>query len=151
MLTISVVSERFRRELATVTLFCLGLAGPLGAQVGLQSGQAQVSLVARAAPGGLITAVGTDRDAGVVLRVSANTGYRVVARSIETGNPGERVWVRSVGGELQELTPGASITVARGEAASDWEQQVELRLQSGDIASQHPLPVRYDLYIDPTL
>ena len=157
MLTLSVVLKSFRRELATVTLLGLGLAGPLGAQVGLQSAQAQVGLVAWAAPGGRITAVGTERslrtangyqDAAVLLRVEANTGYRLLVRSIE---PGARVWVRNLGGEFEELTPDASITVAQGSAGSDWEQQVELRVESGDLATQRPLPVRYDLYIDPVL
>jgi len=145
---LAVIVGRFGRELVTVILLTWGFAGRLGAQVGLRSAQAQVNLVARAAPAGSITAVGIDRDTGILLRVSANTGYRLVAKSIGAESPGGRIWVRSVAGELEELTPDASITVARGNAASD--RELELRLQSGDLASQ-PLPVRYDLYIDPAL
>ena len=158
--SLPIVARSVERGLVTVALLALGVTGPLAAQVGLASSPAQVSLVVRAAAGGTIAALGTERplatgtryrDAAVVLRVGANSAYRLVVKGTEPVTSGRRVWVRSAGGEFQELTPNASITIARGKAAGEWERQVEFRVESEDPAPRLPLPVRYELYIDPVL
>ena len=129
----------------------LVLPGVAESQVGISSGVAQIALVAHIAPRGSIQAVsaeretartGTVREASVMVRVAANTGYQLVVRG--TAVAASRVWVRGVNGEFQELT------VARGtHAAGEWDREVQYRIESaGDLSS---LPVRYEIAIDPKL
>ena len=126
-------------------------------QVGLASGLTQVTLVAHIEPRGSIQDVGalretrslsTAREASVMVRLSANTGYQL--RVSPAGLPTSRIWVRSVTGQFQELTPGSSVTVARdSHRAGEWECEVQYRIESaGDLNS---LPVRYEIALNPQL
>jgi hypothetical protein len=135
----------------------LALPGVAQSQVGISSGVAQIALVAHIAPRGSIQGVsaeretsriGSVREASVMVRVAANTGYQLVVRG--TPVAASRIWVRGVNGEFQELTAGSSVTVARGtHAAGQWDREVQYRIESaGDLNS---LPVRYEIAIDPTL
>lgn len=131
---------------------------PAEAQVGLTSGAARVTLIARSAPQGSIPAVsaperfaqvGSLRETAVNVKLSANTSYRLVVRG--TAANGTKVWVRSVTGEFQELTEGTAVTVARDAAAPGIEQQVQFRIEGSDGNAPGALPVRYDLVIAPTI
>ena len=135
----------------------LALPGVAESQVGISSGTAQIALVAHIAQRGSIQAVsaereaartGTIREASVMVRVAANTGYQLVVRG--TAVAASRVWVRGVNGEFQELTAGSSVTVARGtHAAGQWDREVQYRIESaGDLNS---LPVRYEIALNPQL
>ena len=149
------------RQILVRTVVALGvvlaLPGVAESQVGISSGTAQIALVAHIAPRGSIQAVsaeretartGTVREASVMVRVAANTGYQLVVRG--TAVAASRVWVRGVNGEFQELTAGSSVTVARGtHAAGEWDREVQYRIESaGDLNS---LPVRYEIALNPQL
>jgi hypothetical protein len=149
------------RQILVRTVVALGvvltLPGVAESQVGISSGMAQIALVAHIAPRGSIQAVSAEREtartstvreASVMVRVAANTGYQLVVRG--TAVAASRVWVRSVNGEFQELTAGSSVTVARGmHAAGEWDREVQYRIESaGDLSS---LPVRYEIALNPQL
>jgi hypothetical protein len=95
--------------------------------------------------------MGLLREAATTLRLSSNSGYQLIVRGV----PGStsRVWVQSSTGEFVELTAGASVTVAHdapglGETLRDVHFRF-LAPASGDTLP--PLPVRYDIAINPTL
>jgi hypothetical protein len=149
------------RQIIVRTVVALGvvlaLPGVAESQVGITSGMAQIALVAHIAPRGSIQAVsaeqetartGTVREASVMVRVAANTGYQLVVRG--TAVAASRLWVRGVNGEFQELIAGSSVTVARGmHAAGEWDREVQYRIESaGDLSS---LPVRYEIALNPQL
>ena len=144
-----------------VALLTLASAPELAAQVGLSSGVAQVALVARIAPrvdmpvlslARELDSDGTMKEVAVSVRGLANTGYRLVVVGTEAAS-GSTLWVRGVGGEFQELTPGAAVTVARDVcAAGDWEREVSYRTAAADSDGRpEVLPVRYEIRVDPTL
>ena len=135
----------------------LALPGAAQSQVGISSGVAQIALVAHIAPRGSIQGVSAERETGrmgsvreasVMVRIAANTGYQLMVRGTAVAD--SRIWVRGVNGEFQELTAGSSVTVARGaHAAGEWDREVQYRIESaGDLNS---LPIRYEIAIDPTL
>jgi hypothetical protein len=149
------------RQVLVRTVVALGvvlaLPGVAESQVGISSGVAQIALITHVAPRGSIQGVSAERETGrmgsvreasVMVRVAANTGYQLVVRG--TAVAASRVWVRGVNGEFQELTTGSSVTVARGtHATGQWDREVQYRIESaGDLNS---LPVRYEIAIDPTL
>jgi len=135
----------------------LALPGVAESQVGISSGVAQIALVAHIAPRGSIQGVSAERETGrmgsvreasVMVRVAANTGYQLVVRGIPVA--ASRIWVRGVNGEFQELTAGSSVTVARGtHVAGQWDREVQYRIESA--SDLNSLPVRYEIAIDPTL
>ena len=135
----------------------LALPGVAERQVGISSGVAQIALVAHIAPRGSIQGVSAERETGrmgsvreasVMVRVAANTGYQLVVRGIPVA--ASRIWVRGVNGEFQELTAGSSVTVARGtHVAGQWDREVQYRIESA--SDLNSLPVRYEIAIDPTL
>jgi len=135
-------------------------ASPLSAQVGLSSGVAQIALIARLQPRGSIEGVsaqretigsGRVREATVTISVAANTGYRLVVRSL-AASP-SRIWVRSVTGAFEELKAGSAVIVATGDhQAGQWDREVVYRIEPvSDEKPLAPLPVRYELAISPTL
>jgi hypothetical protein len=134
------------------------IASPAVAQIGIQSGVARVTLVARSEPHGSIQAVAPARQTtafgGIVggsmlVRFSANSGYRLVVRS--TGAPGSRVWVQDVNGAYHELTNGSAITVARdNHCAGASEREVHYRMEPSEGPSAE-IPVRYELAINPSI
>ena len=149
------------RQVLVQTVAALGmvfaLPGVAQSQVGISSAMAQIALVAHIAPRGSIQGVSPERETGrmgavreasVMVRVAANTGYQLVVRG--TSVAASRIWVRGVNGEFQELTDGSSVTVARGtHTAGQWDREVQYRIESaGDL---NALPVRYEIAIDPTL
>jgi hypothetical protein len=140
-------------------LLLMGLAQNADAQVGIRSEVAQMTLTARSVPQGLIRAVeparqigrnGTTIEATMMVRLSANTGYRLAVRGGLTAN---RIWVRDVNGVYQELTGTSSVTVARNQhGAGEWEREVRYRVAvSEEKELSESLPVRYELAIDPTI
>ena len=148
------------RTLAAMLAAAWGGAAPMAAQVGLGSDVAQVALVVQVAPAVAIQGAaplirssnGSVTEASVNLRLSTNTGYRLVAVGLRPGR-GSRLWVRSATGEFQELTAGASVTVAReSPTAGQVEREVSYRIESaagGD--GVESLPVRYEVVINPTI
>jgi hypothetical protein len=142
-----------------VGLLLVAPAQSANAQEGIRSGLAQVTLMARSAPRGSIRSVeparqigrkGTMIEATMLVRVSANTGYRLAVRS---GIPANRIWVRDVNGVYQELTRASVVTVARGpHGAGEWEGEVRYRVEmSATRELSESLAVRYELAIDPSL
>jgi hypothetical protein len=126
-------------------------------QVGITSGLTEVALIAHVAPRGSIQDVGAERETGrvgalreasVTVRLSANTGYRLIVRA--AGAPTSRMWVKAVTGEFQELTAGGSVTVARdAHGAGQWDREVQYRIEStGDLNN---LPVRYEIALSAQL
>ena len=142
-----------------VAAMVLALPQTLPAQASVTSNLAQVALVAEVGLRASIPIVspavqtarqGQLREASVNVRFATNNGYRLVVfggRAVD----GSRVWVRAATGEYQELTPGASATVARGMRSSgQWEREVSYRIESaaGDVVD---LPVRYEIVVDATI
>jgi hypothetical protein len=145
------------RTFAAIGMAVLATPRVAESQIGLASGLTQVTLVAHIPPRGSIQGVsaeretarlGSVREASVMVRVAANTGYQLVVRG--TPVAASRIWVRGVNGEFQELTAGSSVTVARGaHAAGQWDREVQYRIESaGDLNS---LPVRYEIALNPQL
>jgi hypothetical protein len=87
----------------------------------------------------------------VRVRLAANTGYRLIVRGAQP--TGARLWVRAADGRFHELVAGTPITVARNATGTgDCEQQVHYRMESDNAGlSPAPLPVRYEVAVDPTL
>ena len=151
-----------RRKIHRVPSLVALLVAPLqsaDAQQGLGSGLAQVTLIARSAPQGSIRAVeparqigrnGTIIEATMMVRLSANTGYRLAVRG---GLPANRTWVRDVNGVYQELTGAAAVTVARHQhGAGEWEREVHYRVEMPEEKElSESLSVRYELALDPAL
>ena len=148
-----------QRLLALIGLSLPAFSAGLQAQVGLSSSVAQVALVAHAEPRGSIQAVGAERETAraagvrqvsVTLRLSANTGYQLLVRG--SGTTGTRVWVGAADGTFQELKAGNAVVVARGSHFDQRERAVQYRIESleGSDAAE-PLPVRYELAINPTM
>ena len=139
-------------------LVSLALPRDLQGQVGLTSGIAQVTLMARVAPRGAIQAVspeqetatsGSIRESSVTVRLAANTGYQLIVRA--TATPASRTWVRGANGEFQELKAGSAVVVARDpRGGGQWERSVHYRIEAS--GSETPaLPVRYEIAIAPTI
>lgn len=153
--------EQVIRRFATVTVLALASVPDLGAQVGLSSGIAQVGLVARIAPRAAIQQVspgietgrhGAGKELSVSVRLLANTGYRLVVVGTET-TTGSRLWVRGADGEFQEIRSGTAVTVVRdARSAGEWEREVGFRTEGGTVdGAGDPLPVRYEMVINPTI
>ena len=149
------------RGLTTIAVLALAGSPELGAQVGLSSGTAQVALVAHIAPQAAIHEVsptrastrdGTTKDVSVSVRLSANTGYRLVVVGT-TPAAGSRLWVRGMDGEFQELTAGSTVTVARDlRGAGEWEREVSYRTEtSASRGFTNALPVRYEIRVEPAI
>ena len=89
-------------------------------------------------------------EAVTTVRLSSNAGYRLIVRGLEGSS---RVWVRSSTGEFVRLTAGSSVLVAsapRGsnETLQDVYFRFEAPVSGGTLP---PLPVGYELAIDPTI
>jgi hypothetical protein len=129
------------------------------AQVGITSGVGQVTLIARAPLQGSLEGLAVHPGIGlrggdqgtITLRISANSGYRLVVRGSGMTPADARIWVRSVSGEFQEVTQGSSVVVADdSQPAAEKERQLEyLRDSSGDPALR--LPLQYELQISPAI
>jgi hypothetical protein len=125
-------------------------------QVGISSGLTQIALVARVGPYGSIRVVSAERETGrtgrmreasTTVRLSANTGYRLVVKA--AGASSTRIWVRAITGEFQELTAGSSVTIARGTQGVESDREVQYRIESA--GDELGLLVRYELAIAPQL
>jgi hypothetical protein len=150
------------RGFTTIAVLALAISPELGAQVGLSSGPAQVALVAHIAPQAAIHEVsptlastrdGTTKDVSVSVRLSANTGYRLVVVGTTAPAAGSRLWVRGMDGEFQELTAGSAVTVARDlRGAGEGEREVTYRIEtSAPRGSTNGLPVRYEIRVEPAI
>jgi uncharacterized protein YcfJ len=147
------------KSMALVAMLVLGLTSGAEAQVGIRSGVAQLTLVARSAPQASIRTIEPIRhtarargiiEASTTIGLSANSGYRLVVRS--TGSATSRIWVLDANGVYQELTGTSSVTVAGDVRGGQLESQVRYRVEAperGELAD--PLPVRYEIAINPTL
>lgn len=150
------------------TLGILALAGPadVRAQVGLASDAAHIALIARVAPRASITGVspaqetvrrGNLREETVKVRLSANTGYRLMvvgtAPPSSKAEPAPRLWVQCENGGFEELRSGAAVTVLRGRhAIAGWEPEVRFRSERPEsVDGPQVLPVRYEVRIDPAI
>lgn len=138
----------------------------LQAQVGLASGSARITLIARVAPRASINGVttaqetarqGSLKEGTVKVRLTANTGYRLVVVGTgpvsSNGQAASRVWVRAENGRFEEVRSGTAVTVARGhhaDAASEPEVSFRSETSASGEGSQ-ALPVRYEVRIDPTI
>ena len=153
------VFEARTLALLTAGLLCLRSA-PAAAQVGLASASGSVTLVAHVDPRGSISSVTPPRETGqtellreavTTVRLFSNAGYRLVVRGLAGST--SRVWVQTATGEFVLLTAGAAVTVARnrrgsGEILQDVHFRFEAPVSGGTLP---PLPVRYEIAIDPTL
>ena len=140
-------------------LLCLQ-SSVAAAQVGLASAIGSVALVAHVDPHGTISSVTPPRETGrtgllreavTTVRLFSNTGYRLIVRGLAGST--SRVWVQAATGEFVPLTPGGSVTVARktrgsGETLQDVHFRFEAPVSGGTLP---PLPVGYEIAIDPTL
>ena len=90
-------------------------------------------------------------EAVTTVRLSSNAGYRLMVRGLEGST--SRVWVRSSRGEFVLLTAGISVAVARATRGSaEALQDVYFRFEAPVSGSTPPpLPVRYELAIDPAI
>ena len=153
------------RRLVALSILAL-VPAALQAQVGLASGSARITLIARVAPRASVNGVspaqetarqGTSREGTVKIRLAANTGYRLVvvgtAPVSSNDQPASRVWVRAENGRFEELRSGTAVTVVRGhhaDAAS--EPEVSFRSETSASGSHTDmLPVRYEIRIEPTI
>lgn len=147
-----------------VGVLALGGAAPLQAQVGLTSGAARITLIARVAPGASVAAVTpareTARRAGSIdqtvgVRLSVNTSYRLMVVGTAPANsqaePARRLWVQAENGPFVEVRSGAGVTVARGPHAVAEEAKVVFRREAELTEASRVLPVRYEVRIDPTI
>ena len=146
-----------KTTLAAVLTLCP--AAIAQAQVGITSGIAKVSLMAYSTPKFSMEGVGQQREVrrignlretAVLVALSVNTGYQLIVRG--TGTTTSRVWVRASTGDFQELKPGSAVTVARG-ARSEGDREIRYRIESPDAPAvgNQPLPVRYEIAVNPTL
>jgi hypothetical protein len=134
------------------------------AQVGLTSQGTRIALVARVPAAASLQGVGTFRVLGernslregaVTIRLASTSGYRLLVHG--TGHPSsgrsERIWVRAVDGEFQELREGSPVTVAfHGTATGELEQDLVYRFESAEPVSERiTLPVRYELAVTPAM
>jgi hypothetical protein len=157
---------RIGRSLAALGI--LAMAGPAGvqAQVGLASGAAQIALIARVSPRASISGIssseatarrGTWREGSVKVRLSANTGYRLMAVGTgpvsSTAEPASRLWVRAENGRFEEVRSGVAVTVVRGRhTVGEWEPEVNFRSEASEsVDGPQVLPVRYEVRIDPVI
>jgi hypothetical protein len=137
----------------------MALSQAAQAQVGIRSGSAQLTLIARSAPHASIRTVeparqigrsGTLVEASTLVRWSANTGHRLLVRG---GAPASRIWVQDLNGVYQELTGASSVTVARHQhGGGQWERQVRYRVEaSGNGELAGPLQVQYEIAVNPAI
>lgn len=137
-------------------LLFLALSATAEAQVGIRSGAAQVTLLARSAPQGSLPAVqplretgriGKIAEAAVTLRWRANTDHRLMIRGAA---PQRRIWVQDVNGVYQELGGGA-VTVDQG-GAGVREREVRYRIEIEENEKvTGALPVRYEIAVAPAI
>jgi hypothetical protein len=153
------------RSLAALGI--LAVVGPaaLQAQIGLASGSARIALIARVLPRVSVDGVssaretarqGNVREETVTIRLSANTGYRLVA--VGTAPPGSRVgpaprlWVRTENGRFEEVRSGAVVTVVRSQhGVGECESEVSFRREAPESVESPQLPVRYEVRLEPTI
>jgi hypothetical protein len=143
----------------------LAAAGPVAAQaqVGLTSAPVKVALIARSSPRATVSGVsafretartGTSTEGTVTVRLSVNTGYRLVVVGTDPESnrvPGSRVWVRAENGRFEEISSGTRVTVLRGPRATA-QPEVKFRTEPADPSqASSVLPVRYELLIDPAI
>lgn len=143
--------------LLAVTLFAA--AGSASAQVGLSSGAQRVALLVRVPARASLQEVvplqekarGSIRETSVRVRLAANTGYRLIVRAAQP--TGSRLMVRAADGQFHELVAGTPVTVARhAPGTGEQDQEVHYRIESADArVPQAPLPVRYEVAVDPVL
>jgi hypothetical protein len=152
------------RKLMTLGVLTVAVPAALQAQIGLASGSARITLIARVAPGASINGVsqvretarqGSLKEGTVKISLSANTGYRlvVVGTAPASSNAASRLWVRAENGQFEELKSGAAVTVVRGRH-TDAESEPEVSFRSETSASgeaSQTLPVRYEVRVDPTI
>jgi hypothetical protein len=149
-----------RRIIAITGAAVLCFSQVAKAQVGLTSGPAQVTLMARRSPQGSLPAVGIARELNrsgsvretlTTVRIVANAGYRLVVRRAPSAQ--SRVWVRSADGEFQEVSRDSAVTVDQGgRGGGERESQIHFRVDgpgTDNIPGQPP--VFYDLVMNPTL
>ena len=152
-------SAKLIRHTAMVVGGSLALAGSVEAQVGISSSAVPVTLIARAPLQGSLEGLVIQPGIGlpdqkhsgtITLRVSANSGYRLVVRGGGEFPPDARLWVRSVSGEFEEVMEGSSVVVADdAHPAGIEERRVEYQIHgAGD---ETALPVRYELQINPAI
>jgi len=159
------VAGTIGRRLVALSILAV-VPAALQAQIGLASGSARITLIARAAPGASINGVGPTqetarsgalREGTVKVRLSANTAYRLVVVGTDPVSSkaasASRLWVRAENGRFEELKSGAAVTVVRGHHA-DAASVPEVSFRSEMSASgSHTdvLPVRYEIRIEPTI
>ena len=147
-----------QRIIIATAVAVLTLSPAVQAQVGLTSGVAQVTLLARRSPQGalsvgatrVVSRDGSVRETTATVRISANSGYWLAVRRSPAADA--RIWVRSIDGSFQELTRYTAVTVDRGaHTGGEQEREVQFRVQGPSSDRETPLPVFYDLIMSPTL
>jgi hypothetical protein len=158
-MVIGLWSRTTGRVITTVALAIVALAPSASAQVGLSSGVQSVALLARVPARASLPEVirrqsrssRLGRETSVTLRLEGNTGYRLLVRGAPPS--GARIYVRASDGKYHELVAGAPIVVARDtRGRGEWEREVQYRIESaGHTKAEAPLPVQYEIAVDPRL
>lgn len=142
-------------------------AGEANAQVGLTSGEARISVIARVPSGVSVLGVssprvvaetGQTREASVAVRLSASNGYHLVVRGrglVRGPSKGaERIWVKAIDGQFRELGNGNPVAVAYEEQSTgEHDMQVLYRIESAGSrpVPTGPLPVSYEIAVKPVM
>lgn len=151
--------------IAALVAALLAWSGEAQAQVGLASRDAPISLVARVPAGAAMEEVssartiavrGSIREAAVTVRLTSNSGYRLIVHGIRTEqhpSAAGRIWVLGVDGNFHQLVGGFPVTVAHekqtaGESARDVVFRIE---HSAELLEQQSVPVRYDVAVNPSM
>lgn len=147
--------------LSSLGIAALFTASALQAQIGLASAPARITLVVHSEPRAMISSVGAPalqssegalRELSVPVKLSANTGYRLLVVGSYPGGNGARISVRAEDGEFQALQPGRPVPVARGNhTGGEIAVEVFYRVESGGMDDAGTLPVRYEIVMAPRL
>ncbi|HYF40366.1 MAG TPA: hypothetical protein VD930_11800 [Gemmatimonadales bacterium] len=141
---------------ASAVLLLVALTANAEAQVGIRSGVAQVTLLARSAPQSTLPALlpvretgrsGTIVEAAVNVRWGANTDHRLVIRRAA---PAGRIWVQDVNGVYQELSGGAVVVAKDGAGLRELEVRYRIEVLENEKLTGAP-PVRYEIAVNPTI
>ena len=151
--------------IAALVAALIAWSGEVRAQVGLASREARISLVARVPVAAVmeevssprtITVRGSIREAAVTVRLTSNSGYRLIVhdiRSEQHASATGRIWVLGADGKFHELVNGSPVTVVHEkQRAGELARDVVFRIEhSAELLEQQSVPVRYDVAVNPSM
>ena len=146
------------RTATAVAVLLATVASAAVGQVGLSSRVQAIALVARVPVRASLgeesprqeKTSGLMRETSVTVRLAANTGYRLVVKSVAASR--SRTWVRGADGQFHELVAGEGIVVAQDPAGNgEREREIQYRVEDKSQRTEVSPPVRYEILVDPTL